>query len=159
MNLINANKEDENSEGENTNNDIFNRSEPTDLSDVEKYMDVLKSCEISYKSKNNLIKYEDRTKKAGITFDSKIDTVGTYSLSLESSKVKVYTEDVKEIFQTYPFNPDVIVQFQQGNLYIPRNANIEMVLSLGVETDGTVILYPFDDESSNKENDANNSEE
>jgi hypothetical protein len=51
------------------------------------------------------------------------------------------------------------VQFQQGNLYIPRNANIEMVLSLGVETDGTVILYPFDDESSNKENDANNSEE
>ena len=159
FNLINASKEDENSEGENTNNDIFNRSEPTDLGDVEKYMDVLKSCEISYKSKNNLIKYEDRTKKAGITFDSKIDTVGTYSLSLESSKVKVYTEDVKEIFQTYPFNPDVIVQFQQGNLYIPRNANIEMVLSLGVETDGTVILYPFDDESSNKENDANNSEE
>lgn len=159
LNLINASKEDENSEGENTNNDIFNRSEPTELGDVEKYMDVLKSYEISYKSKNNLIKYEDRTKKAGITFDSKIDTVGTYSLSLESSKVKVYTEAVKEIFQTYPFNPDVIVQFQQGNLYIPRNANIEMVLSLGVETDGTVILYPFDDESSNKENDANNSEE
>ena len=122
-------------------------------------MDVLKSCEISYKSKNNFIKYEDRTKKAGITFDSKIDTVGTYSLSLESSKVKIYTDAVKEIFQTYPFNPDVHVQFQQGNLYIPRNANIEMVLSLGVETDGTVILYPFDDESSNKENDANNSEE
>ena len=159
LNLINASKEDENSEDENTNNDIFNRSEPTDLGDVEKYMDVLKSCEISYKSKNNLIKYEDRTKKAEITFDSKIDTVGTYTLSLESSKVKVYTEAVKEIFQTYPFNPDVYVQFQQGNLYIPRNANIEMVLSLGVETDGTVILYPFDDESSNKENDANNSEE
>lgn len=159
LNLINASKEDENSEGENTNNDIFNRSEPTDLGDVEKYMDVLKSCEISYKSQNNLIKYEDRTKKAGITFDSKIPSVEPYSLSLESSKVKVYTEDVKEIFQTYPFNPDVIVQFQQGNLYIPRNANIEMVLSLGVETDGTVILYPFDDESSNKENDANNSEE
>lgn len=159
LNLINASEEDENSEDENTNNDIFNRSEPTDLGDVEKYMDVLKSCEISYKSKNNLIKYEDRTKKAEITFDSKIDTVGTYSLSLESSKVKVYTEAVKEIFQTYPFNPDVHVQFQQGNLYIPRNANIEMVLSLGVETDGTVILYPFDDESSNKENDANNSEE
>lgn len=159
LNLINASKEDENSEGENTNNDIFNRSEPTDLGDVEKYMDVLKSCEISYKSKNNIIKYEDRTKKAEITFDSKIDTVGTYSLSLESSKVKIYTDAVKEIFQTYPFNPDVYVQFQQGNLYIPRNANIEMVLSLGVETDGTVILYPFDDESSNKENDANNSEE
>lgn len=159
LNLINASKEDENSEGENTNNDIFNRSEPTDLSDVEKYMDVLKSCEISYKSKNNIIKYEDRTKKAEITFDSKIDTVGTYSLSLESSKVKIYTDDVKEIFQTYPFNPDVHVQFKQGNLYIPRNANIEMVLSLGVETDGTVILYPFDDKSSDKENDANNSEE
>ena len=159
FNLINDSKEDENSEDENTNNDIFNRSEPTDLGDVEKYMDVLKSCEISYKSKNNIIKYEDRTKKAEITFDSKIDTVGTYSLSLESSKVKIYTDAVKEIFQTYPFNPDVYVQFQQGNLYIPRNANIEMVLSLGVETDGTVILYPFDDESSNKENDANNSEE
>lgn len=159
FNLINASEEDENSEDENTNNDIFNRSEPTDLGDVEKYMDVLKSCEISYKSKNNIIKYEDRTKKAEITFDSKIDTVGTYSLSLESSKVKIYTDAVKEIFQTYPFNPDVYVQFQQGNLYIPRNANIEMVLSLGVETDGTVILYPFDDESSNKENDANNSEE
>ncbi|MBP3561928.1 MAG: hypothetical protein J6J67_05450 [Treponema sp.] len=159
LNLINASEEDENSEDENTNNDIFNRSEPTDLGDVEKYMDVLKSCEISYKSKNNIIKYEDRTKKAEITFDSKIDTVGTYSLSLESSKVKIYTDAVKEIFQTYPFNPDVYVQFQQGNLYIPRNANIEMVLSLGVETDGTVILYPFDDESSNKENDANNSEE
>lgn len=159
LNLINASEEDENSEDENTNNDIFNRSEPTDLGDVEKYMDVLKSCEISYKSKNNIIKYEDRTKKAEITFDSKIDTVGTYSLSLESSKVKIYTDDVKEIFQTYPFNPDVYVQFQQGNLYIPRNANIEMVLSLGVETDGTVILYPFDDKSSDKENDANNSEE
>ena len=159
LNLINASEEDENSEDENTNNDIFNRSEPTDLGDVEKYMDVLKSCEISYKSKNNIIKYEDRTKKAEITFDSKIDTVGTYSLSLESSKVKIYTDYVKEIFQTYPFNPDVYVQFQQGNLYIPRNANIEMVLSLGVETDGTVILYPFDDKSSNKENDANNSEE
>lgn len=159
LNLINASKEDENSEDENTNNDIFNRSEPTDLGDVEKYMDVLKSCEISYKSKNNIIKYEDRTKKAEITFNSKIPSVGTYSLSLESSKVKVYTDAVKEIFQTYPFNPDVYVQFQQGNLYIPRNANIEMVLSLGVETDGTVILYPFDDESSNKENDANNSEE
>lgn len=159
LNLINASEEDENSEDENTNNDIFNRSEPTDLGDVEKYMDVLKSCEISYKSKNNIIKYEDRTKKAEITFDSKIDTVGTYSLSLESSKVKIYTDDVKEIFQTYPFNPDVYVQFPQGNLYIPRNANIEMVLSLGVETDGTVILYPFDDKSSDKENDANNSEE
>lgn len=159
LNLINASEEDENSEDENTNNDIFNRSEPTDLGDVEKYMDVLKSCEISYKSKNNIIKYEDRTKKAEITFDSKIDTVGTYSLSLESSKVKIYTDAVKEIFQTYPFNPDVYVQFQQGNLYIPRNANIEMVLSLGVETDGTVILYPFDDKSSDKENDANNSEE
>lgn len=159
LNLINASKEDENPEGNNTNNDIFNRTEPTDLGEVEKYMDVLKSCEISYKSKNNIIKYEDRTKKAGITFDSKIPSVGTYSLSLESSKVKVYTDDVKEIFQTYPFNPDVFVQFQQGSLYIPRNANIEMVLSLGVETDGTVILYPFNEESSNNENVANNSEE
>lgn len=159
LNLINASKEDENPEGNNTNNDIFNRTEPTDLGEVEKYMDVLKSCEISYKSKNNIIKYEDRTKKAGITFDSKIPSVGTYSLSLESSKVKVYTDDVKEIFQTFPFNPDVFVQFQQGSLYIPRNANIEMVLSLGVETDGTVILYPFNEESSNNENVANNSEE
>ena len=154
LNIINASK----AEDENTNDDIFNRSEPTELGDIEKYMDVLKSCEISYKSKNNIIKYEDRTAKAGIVFDTKIDTVGTYSLSLESSNVKVYTEGVKEIFQTYPFSPDVLVQFPQGYLYIPRNANIEMAVSLGVETDGTVILYPFDDETDNN-NDADNSKE
>ena len=154
LNIINASK----AEDENTNDDIFNRSEPTELGDIEKYMDVLKSCEISYKSKNNIIKYEDRTAKAGIVFNTKIDTVGTYSLSLESSNVKVYTEDVKEIFQTYPFSPDVLVQFPQGYLYIPRNANIEMAVSLGVETDGTVILYPFDDETDNN-NDADNSKE
>ena len=62
------------------------------------------------------------------------------------------------IFQTYPFSPDVLVQFPQGYLYIPRNANIEMAVSLGVETDGTVILYPFDDETDNN-NDADNSKE
>lgn len=142
MNIINANKtEEEKQAAEASGNDIFNRTEPTNLSDVEKYMNIIKSCEVIYNTKNNLLKFKDRSLQPQLIFDTKIDSIEPYSLGLESSKIKFYTEDVKTVFQTYPFNPEILIQVPKGELYIPRQANIEMALSLGIETDGTLILF------------------
>lgn len=137
LKIINKNKE------EASNQDLFNRTEATTLGDVEKYINAIEYLNLIYKADNNLLKYQDKTKNIQVLFDTKNTSLTnpSYTLNINKDNVKIYTSDVTQILQQYPFNPDVKFLLPQGTLYVPRDAKIKINLSLGIKTNGAIPIF------------------
>lgn len=124
--------------------DLFSRSEPTDLDDMEKYIDAIDSAGIRYSVKNNVLQSD---KVPYIELDTQDDSLQNekYNISFSTGTLNIEIDDMKDILRSYPFSPTVKLKIPVGTYKIPRNAEAGVGLSVYIKTDGTVNLFGGDE--------------
>lgn len=124
--------------------DLFSRSEPTDLDDMEKYIDAIDSAGIRYSVKNNVLQSD---KVPYIELDTQDDSLQNekYNISFSTGTLNIEIDDMKDILRSYPFSPTVNLKIPVGTYKIPRNAEAGVGLSVYIKTDGTVNLFGGDE--------------
>ena len=124
--------------------DLFSRSEPTDLDDMEKYIDAIDSAGIRYSVKNNVLQSD---KVPYIELDTQDDSLQNekYNISFSTGTLNIEIDDMKDILRSYPFSPTVNLKIPVGIYKIPRNAEAGVGLSVYIKTDGTVNLFGGDE--------------
>ena len=124
--------------------DLFSRSEPTDLDDMEKYIDAIDSAGIRYSVKNNVLQSD---KVPYIELDTQDDSLQNekYNISFSTGTLNIEIDDMKDILRSYPFSPTVKLKIPVGTYKIPRNAEAGVGFSVYIKTDGTVNLFGGDE--------------
>lgn len=124
--------------------DLFSRSEPTDLDDMEKYIDAIETAGIRYSVKNNVLQSD---KVPHIELDTQDDSLQNekYNISFSTGTLNIEIDDMKDILRSYPFSPTVKLKIPVGTYKIPRNAEAGVGLSVYIKTDGTVNLFGGDE--------------
>lgn len=124
--------------------DLFSRSEPTDLDDMEKYIDAIDSAGIRYSVKNNVLQSD---KVPYIELDTQDDSLQNekYNISFSTGTLNIEIDDMKDILRSYPFSPTVNLKIPVGIYRIPREAEAGVGLSVYIKTDGTVNLFGGDE--------------
>ena len=123
--------------------DLFGRSEATSLEDIEKYIDLIQSTNLIYEVNNGLFSYSEKGKSGSILFETNLTNVKIpeYTISLQKGNTKIYTEDVKNMLQTYPFVPKIILTLPDGTLQISRNAEFRINLAVKIHANGKVTIF------------------
>ena len=143
---INSDGEEEENE---KNEDLLKRDSQEDFEDVKKYLDLVESVSIFYKTKNST-KLEIRgTMEDSLTGIHKDLTIApTADYSDEYTEIEITDrEDLKKIFNTYPFNPIFQVSIKADGGKIPRNAEFGITGYVQIRLNGEVEIW-----SKNKEN-------
>ncbi|WP_273444103.1 hypothetical protein [Treponema berlinense] len=150
---INSDGEEEENE---KNEDLLKRDSQEDFEDVKKYLDLVESVSIFYKTKNSITKNSTELEirgtmddlLTGIHKDLTIDSTPDYPDEYKEIEI-TDREDLKKIFNTYPFNPIFQVSIQaDGELKeIPRNAEFGITGYVRICLNGEVEIW-----SKNKEN-------
>lgn len=124
--------------------DLFSRNEPTDLDDLEKYIDAIETAGIRYSVKNNVLQSD---KVPHIELDTQDDSLQNekYNISFSTGTLNIEIDDMKDILRSYPFSPTVKLKIPVGTYKIPRNAEAGVGLSVYIKTDGTVNLFGGDE--------------
>ena len=143
-----------NSDGEEAaedNEDLLKRDSNEDFEDVKKYLDLVESVSIFYKTKNST-----QLKISGSMYDAATEIKNDLTIASDADYGKNYEEieitdreDLKKIFNTYPFNPifQVSIQADGGLKTIPRNAEFGITGYVRICLNGEVEIW-----SKNKEN-------
>lgn len=127
-----------------TGDDLFSRSEPTDLDDLEKYIDAIETAGIRYSVKNNVLQSD---KVPNIELDTNNDNLRNkkYAINFSTGTLNIEIDDMKDILRSYPFSPTVKLEIPVGIYRIPREAEAGVGLSVYIKTDGTVNLFGGDE--------------
>lgn len=121
------------SESETGNSDLFSRTKPSDLSKIEKYLDVIKTMSVNY-TPTKLPFGSDNSIKLSIEIPN-IEYKKDLSLSEGTLEV-----NPKEILETYPFEPKISAIIPQGDFWIPKDISLATHIILGIETDGVLKI-------------------
>ena len=142
-----------NSDGEESeaDEDLLKRDSQEDFEDVKKYLDLVESVSVFYKTKNST-----QLEISGSMYDAATGIQKDLTIASDADYGKNYMEikitdrdDLKKIFNTYPFNPNFQVSIQaDGELReIPRNASFGITGYVQIYLSGEVEIW-----SKNKEN-------
>lgn len=118
--------------------DLLGRNEATSLTDIENYIDVIKSASINYNFKQFPVKgLENVSVVLDMKSGSKPKTFG-----MKSGTIDISISDVRNIFETYPFCPTVKLEgVDKGTkISIPRELGVAVNLALCLETDGEIDI-------------------
>ena len=125
------------------NQDLFRRTEATELDKINKYIDAIKSVEILYAPVESFISYEGKSASPKLVFDTNISSLAApkHEFSINGGSVLIDIDDTRQILQKYPFTPKANFTFPKGKFYIRRNATVGANLAIKIKTDGTVPLF------------------
>lgn len=146
---INSDGEEEENE---KNEDLLKRDSQEDFEDVKKYLDLVESVSIFYKTKNSTeleIRGTMDDLLTGIHKDLTIAPTADYSD--EYTEIEITDrEDLKKIFNTYPFNPIFQVSIKaDGEKKIPRNAEFGMSGYVQIKLSGQVEIWNKNEKEEN----------
>ena len=144
MNLINSSDEEEgnsSSEGTQTKKDILNRTEPTDISDFEKYLEAVDHVEICLEDMKFPISGKvDLTVKM---FDDSEPIVCSFG----GDEPAVIPIPPEKLLKQFPLTPEVKLQVKD-DLGLLRESDIAGKLKLKVIANGKIPVYPFEEKKS-----------
>lgn len=129
INFMDFIKSDDSSTEENK--DILNRTEATDLSNIEKYLDVIETVSVSYAPTKLPFGSDNK-----INLFIKIPSIN-YDEELSLSKGTLELNP-KEILETYPLEPEISATIPEGNFWIEKDVSLATHIILGIKTDGSL---------------------
>lgn len=129
INFMDFIKSDDSSTEENK--DILNRTEATDLSNIEKYLDVIETVSVSYAPTKLPFGSDNK-----INLFIKIPSID-YDKELSLSKGTLELNP-KEILETYPLEPEISATIPKGNFWIEKDVSLATHIILGIKTDGSL---------------------
>ena len=120
-----------------SNEDIFNRSKATDISDIKKYLDVVEKIVINYKTKKNPIVTESNTRYVIQSEEPYI----AKELDVNEDSLQLTQDDFLEILACYPFNPELNLNIPSGSIVnLPRHLGLVMNMNLSLYTNGVIKI-------------------
>lgn len=129
--------------------DLLKRDSEEDFKDVKKYFDLVDSVSIYYKATNST-KLEI---SGSIKDDSNLIEEKTLSFepSAEFKKLELTGEEIKNVFDHYPFTPKIPVKIKaDGQLrQIPRNAEFGMSGYVQIKLSGQVEIWNKNEKEEN----------
>lgn len=129
INFMDFIKSDDSSTEENK--DILNRTEATDLSNIEKYLDVIETVSVSYAPTKLPFGSDNK-----INLFIKIPSIN-YDEELSLSKGTLELNP-KEILEIYPLEPEISATIPKGNFWIEKDVSLATHIILGIKTDGSL---------------------
>ncbi|WP_288516975.1 hypothetical protein [uncultured Treponema sp.] len=132
--------------------DLLKRDSEEDFKDVKKYFDLVDSVSIYYKATNST----QLEISGSITDDSNLIEEKTLSFeqsepSAEFKKLELTGEEIKNVFDHYPFTPKIPVKIKaDGKLrQIPRNAEFGMSGYVQIKLSGQVEIWNKNEKEEN----------
>lgn len=133
----------------NENEDLLKRDSEEDFKDVKKYFDLVDSVSIYYKATNST----QLEISGSIKDDSNLIEEKTLSFepSAEFKKLELTGEEIKNVFDHYPFTPKIPVKIKaDGQLrQIPRNAEFGMSGYVQIKLSGQVEIWNKNEKEEN----------
>lgn len=119
--------------------DFFGRSSATDISEIEKYLNVIESVGLGY---------DFSTLPFGGDIALSIDMDGdesqfdTKQIDIsKGSEIVVSGSDIKNMLKTYPLYPSVSLSVNEGSFGLKRNLALNARLSLKMKTNGKIEIF------------------
>ena len=129
--------------------DLLKRDSEEDFKDVKKYFDLVDSVSIYYKATNST----QLEISGSIKDDSNLIEEKTLSFepSAEFKKLELTGEEIKNVFDHYPFTPKIPVKIKaDGKLrQIPRNAEFGMSGYVQIKLSGQVEIWNKNEKEEN----------
>lgn len=129
--------------------DLLKRDSEEDFKDVKKYFDLVDSVSIYYKATNST----QLEISGSIKDDSNLIEEKTLSFepSAEFKKLELTGEEIKNVFDNYPFTPKIPVKIKaDGQLrQIPRNAEFGMSGYVQIKLSGQVEIWNKNEKEEN----------
>lgn len=114
--------------------DIFNRDKATDVSDMQKYLDIIEKVVISYKNKKNPFVAD----KSSFIIESKVPSISK-DADINQDTVTVTHYEFMLMLETYPYSPTVALQIaDDSTVALPRDIALDMNVALLLATNGTI---------------------
>lgn len=117
--------------------DFFNRSEATDMSSYEKFLEVIDSVNLKYKVSEDFLDYSNNA-SAKIYFGL---PGKQFNLDLGKDTIAIKGSDVIEMLKTYPYNPEFYAELPKGTVTVPYFTDAKIAFSMEVITDGEVSIW------------------
>lgn len=135
---------EENSENEDDSGDLLGRSEPTNTEDFQKYLDIIESASIDYKTSALPFIFSDNddTKEEVITIKVDLDGEGTkFVPQVLKFSGDSFAANPSDLLNTFPLKPSVEFEIPVGTLSIPRKMDFAANINLTVQTNGKVTVW------------------
>lgn len=135
---------EENSEDEDDSGDLLGRSEPTNTEDFQKYLDIIESASIDYKTSALPFIFSDNddTKEEVITIKVDLDGEGTkFAPQVLKFSGDSFAANPSDLLNTFPLKPSVEFEIPVGTLSIPRKMDFAANINLTVQTNGKVTVW------------------
>lgn len=135
---------EENSENEDDSGDLLGRSEPTNTEDFQKYLDIIESASIDYKTSALPFIFSDNddTKEEVITIKVDLDGEGTkFAPQVLKFSGDSFAANPSDLLNTFPLKPSVEFEIPVGTLSIPRKMDFAANINLTVQTNGKVTVW------------------
>lgn len=127
--------------------DLLKRDSEEDFKDVKKYFDLVDSVSIYYKATNST----QLEISGSIKDDSSLIEEKTLSFepSAEFNKLELTGEEIKNVFDHYPFTPKIPIKIKAGGGEIPRNAEFGMSGYVQIKLSGQVEIWNKNEKEEN----------
>ena len=129
--------------------DLLKRDSEEDFKDVKKYFDLVDSVSIYYKATNST----QLEISGSIKDDSNLIEEKTLSFEpgAEFKKLELTGEEIKNVFDHYPFTPKIPVKIKADGIFreIPRNAEFGMSGYVQIKLSGQVEIWNKNEKEEN----------
>lgn len=132
--------------------DLLKRDSEEDFKDVKKYFDLVDSVSIYYKATNSTqLEISGSIKDDSNLIEEKTLSFEPSEPSAEFQKLELTGEEIKNVFDHYPFTPKIPVKIKaDGQLrQIPRNAEFGMSGYVQIKLSGQVEIWNKNEKEEN----------
>ena len=131
-------------EGSSGGGDLFGRSEATDINNIQKYISIINSAKLVYKSKVAPFKSfaADGTEThVSIEVDFNSTGVDKKTFDFNGGPLELTRSEIEALMKTYPLKPSIKAKIPVGQFMIQQDVKMEGSLMLKVESAGEIPIF------------------